>query len=170
MTAAPERRIDIVTARLEGQSCERLSDKHRCVLIHDRSGCETRPPKSFAVLVHRAFDSSAMHFLSGSEPVDSNPARLVAPHAPTFKPSPSASSIAGRYALTPMGRVVYNRSDSSSAGKPAVFASPCASHLSRRSIQRASSQSWIELPCPTNMASRCRPATSRSSVVSRNRE
>ena len=44
MTAAPERRIDIVTARLEGQRCERLSDKHRCVLIHDRSG-EDRPPK-----------------------------------------------------------------------------------------------------------------------------
>jgi hypothetical protein len=42
MTAAPERRIDIVTARLEGQSRERLSDKHRCVLIHDRSG-ETAP-------------------------------------------------------------------------------------------------------------------------------
>jgi hypothetical protein len=39
MTAAPERRIDIVTARMEGQRRERLSDKHWCVLIHDRSGC-----------------------------------------------------------------------------------------------------------------------------------
>ena len=38
MTATPERRIDIVTARLEGQCRDCLSDKHRCVLIHDRSG------------------------------------------------------------------------------------------------------------------------------------
>ena len=35
MTAAPKRRIDIVTARFEGQSRERLTDKHGCVLIHD---------------------------------------------------------------------------------------------------------------------------------------
>ena len=35
MTAAPKRRIDIVTARFEGQSRERLSDEHWCVLIHD---------------------------------------------------------------------------------------------------------------------------------------
>ena len=34
MAATPERRIDIVTARLEGQSRERLLDKHRGVLIH----------------------------------------------------------------------------------------------------------------------------------------
>ena len=35
MTAAPKRRIDIVTARFEGQSRERLIDKHWRVLIHD---------------------------------------------------------------------------------------------------------------------------------------
>ncbi len=35
MTAAPERRIDIVTARIEGQRRERFLDKHRYVLIHD---------------------------------------------------------------------------------------------------------------------------------------
>ena len=42
MTAPPERRIDIVTARLQGESCERLGGEHRCVLIHPRSG--TAPP------------------------------------------------------------------------------------------------------------------------------
>ena len=41
MAATPERRIDIVTVRLEGQRRERLCDKHRCVLIHD----EISPPK-----------------------------------------------------------------------------------------------------------------------------
>jgi hypothetical protein len=35
MTAAPKRRIDIVTARFEGQSRERLIDEHWSVLIHD---------------------------------------------------------------------------------------------------------------------------------------
>ena len=35
MTAAPKRRIDIVTARFEGQGRERLIDKHWRVLIHD---------------------------------------------------------------------------------------------------------------------------------------
>src|SRR5579885_2365806 len=34
MTAAPERRIDIVTARLEGQRPERLFCEHRDVLDH----------------------------------------------------------------------------------------------------------------------------------------
>src|SRR6185312_16170404 len=34
MTAAPERRIDIVTARLDGQSLERLICEHRDVLDH----------------------------------------------------------------------------------------------------------------------------------------
>ena len=38
MTAAPERRIDIVTARFQGQPRERLCAEHRCVLIHVRSG------------------------------------------------------------------------------------------------------------------------------------
>ena len=42
MTATPERRIDIVTARFHGESCERLGGEHRCVLIHLRSG--TAPP------------------------------------------------------------------------------------------------------------------------------
>ena len=42
MTATPERRIDIVTARFQGQSRERLSGEHRYVLIHLRSG--TAPP------------------------------------------------------------------------------------------------------------------------------
>ena len=44
VAAAPERRIDIVTARFEGQCRERLSDKHGCVLIHNRSG-EKPPPE-----------------------------------------------------------------------------------------------------------------------------
>jgi hypothetical protein len=35
MTAAPKRRIDIVTARFEGQSRERLIDEHWSVLTHD---------------------------------------------------------------------------------------------------------------------------------------
>jgi hypothetical protein len=52
MTAAPERRIDIVTARLEGQRRERLSDKHWCVLIHDRSG--ERPPPEVLSVVRRS--------------------------------------------------------------------------------------------------------------------
>ena len=34
MAAAPERRIDIVTARFQGQPRERLCGKHWCVLIH----------------------------------------------------------------------------------------------------------------------------------------
>ena len=34
MTAAPERRIDIVTVRLEGQRLERLIREHRDVLDH----------------------------------------------------------------------------------------------------------------------------------------
>ena len=38
MTATPERRIDIVTARFQGQPRERLGGEHRCVLIHVRSG------------------------------------------------------------------------------------------------------------------------------------
>ena len=38
MTAAPERRIDIITARLEGQSLERLICEHRDVLDHT-PGC-----------------------------------------------------------------------------------------------------------------------------------
>ncbi len=38
MTATPERRIDIVTARFQGQPFKRLSGEHRCVLIHVRSG------------------------------------------------------------------------------------------------------------------------------------
>ena len=38
MAAAPKRRIDIVTARFQGQPFERLSGEHRCVLIHARSG------------------------------------------------------------------------------------------------------------------------------------
>ncbi len=38
MAATPERRIDIVTARFQGQPFERLSGKHRYVLIHGRSG------------------------------------------------------------------------------------------------------------------------------------
>ena len=42
MATAAERRIDIVTARLHGQSCERLCGEHRCVLIHLPSG--TAPP------------------------------------------------------------------------------------------------------------------------------
>jgi len=42
MTAPPERRIDIVTARFQSQSRERLSGEHRYVLIHLRSG--TAPP------------------------------------------------------------------------------------------------------------------------------
>jgi len=43
MTAPPERRIDIVTARFQGQSRERLSGKHRCVLIHLRACHGLRP-------------------------------------------------------------------------------------------------------------------------------
>ena len=43
MTATPERRIDIVTARFQGQPCERLSGEHRCVLIHVRSGAPPPP-------------------------------------------------------------------------------------------------------------------------------
>jgi len=38
MTATPERRIDIVTARFQGQPFKRLSGEHRNVLIHVRSG------------------------------------------------------------------------------------------------------------------------------------
>ncbi len=38
MAATPERRIDIVTARFQGQPCECLSGEHWCVLIHARSG------------------------------------------------------------------------------------------------------------------------------------
>ncbi len=34
MATAPERRIDIVTARFQGQPFERLSGEHRSVLIH----------------------------------------------------------------------------------------------------------------------------------------
>jgi hypothetical protein len=34
MTATPERRIDIKTARFQGQPLERLSGEHGCVLIH----------------------------------------------------------------------------------------------------------------------------------------
>ena len=34
MTAPPKRRIDILTARFQGQPRERLSGEHRCVLIH----------------------------------------------------------------------------------------------------------------------------------------
>ena len=34
MTAAPKRRIDIVTARFEGQSRERLRNEHRYMLVH----------------------------------------------------------------------------------------------------------------------------------------
>ena len=43
VTAAPKRRIDIVTARFQGQPCERLSGEHRCVLIHVRSGAPPPP-------------------------------------------------------------------------------------------------------------------------------
>ena len=50
MTATPERRIDIVTARFQGQPLERLSGEHRCVLIHARSGPLPLP----RVLVPRA--------------------------------------------------------------------------------------------------------------------
>ena len=38
MTATPERRIDIVTARFQGQPLERLRGEHWYVLIHVRSG------------------------------------------------------------------------------------------------------------------------------------
>jgi hypothetical protein len=34
MAATPERRIDIETARFQGQTCERLNGEHRGVLIH----------------------------------------------------------------------------------------------------------------------------------------
>lgn len=34
MTAAPKRRIDIVTARFEGQTRERLGNEHWYVLVH----------------------------------------------------------------------------------------------------------------------------------------
>ena len=34
MAATPERRIDIETARFQGQPCERLNGEHRGVLIH----------------------------------------------------------------------------------------------------------------------------------------
>jgi len=43
MTATPERRIDIVTARFQGQPVERLSSEHGCVLIHLRSGVPPPP-------------------------------------------------------------------------------------------------------------------------------
>jgi hypothetical protein len=43
MTAAPERRIDIVTARFQGQRRERLSGEHWSVLNHVRSGAPPPP-------------------------------------------------------------------------------------------------------------------------------
>src|SRR6201996_7045997 len=47
MTAAPKRRIDIVTARFEGQTRERLRNEHWNVLVHDRHprfSPDARPP------------------------------------------------------------------------------------------------------------------------------
>ena len=43
VAAAPERRIDIVTARFQGQPGERLSGEHRNVLSHLRSGALPPP-------------------------------------------------------------------------------------------------------------------------------
>ena len=43
MTTTPKRRIDIVTARFQGQPLERLSGEHGCVLIHVRSGALPPP-------------------------------------------------------------------------------------------------------------------------------
>ena len=43
VTAAPECRIDIVTARFQGQPGERLSGEHRSVLNHVRSGAPPPP-------------------------------------------------------------------------------------------------------------------------------
>ena len=36
VAAAPERRIDLVTVRFQGQPGERLAGEHRCVLIHPK--------------------------------------------------------------------------------------------------------------------------------------
>jgi len=43
VTAAPECRIDIVTARFQGQPGERLGGEHRSVLSHVRSGALPLP-------------------------------------------------------------------------------------------------------------------------------
>ena len=43
VAAAPKRRIDIVTARFQGQPRERLSGEHRNVLNHFRSGVPPPP-------------------------------------------------------------------------------------------------------------------------------
>src|SRR5579863_681724 len=59
MTAAPKSRIDIVTARFEGQSRERLIDKHWRVLIHDRSG--GRPPPESSRVMARCAPSRARY-------------------------------------------------------------------------------------------------------------
>ena len=43
MTAAPECRIDIKTARFQGEPGERLRGEHGCVLSHARSGAPPPP-------------------------------------------------------------------------------------------------------------------------------
>ena len=43
MTAAPERRIDLITARFQGQPRERLRGEHRNVLSQARSGAPPPP-------------------------------------------------------------------------------------------------------------------------------
>src|SRR5579862_9773751 len=68
MTAAPKRRIDIVPARFQGQSRERLIDEHGCVLNHVRSGSSPPPEESPPCLSMRAPSGAPPFLLSRATP------------------------------------------------------------------------------------------------------
>jgi hypothetical protein len=78
MTAAPKRRIDIVTARFEGQTRERLGNEHWCVLIHfalvPRFLPDARPPGRTTPEIVNSLPIAAPYSFSATSSGDLPPA------------------------------------------------------------------------------------------------